>query len=205
MTPASPTPVQLATTDTKTALYQELCNSYRALDDLRMRVLGFLPLVSGVGIFFLLNNSVIGTSSRGQPTSFAQFLLPLGLIGAIVSLGLFIYDMRANQLKRSLINTGWEIEHSLVIAGQFTNRPPNRFGLIGDTVGSTLIYSVVISGWVYSALISISPLVAWIVAVILFLIGVIVVNFVGKILNPAVVQQPNPPENRSGKATIPVG
>jgi hypothetical protein len=203
MTPASPTPVQ-ATADTKTALYQEVCISFRALDDLRMRVLGLLPLVSGIGIFFLLNNSVIGTSSRGQPTYFAQFLLPLGLIGAIVTLGLFFYDMRANQVKGSLIKTGWEIEHSLVIAGQFTNRPPSRFGLIGDTVGSTLIYTVVISGWVFSALISISPLVAWIAAVTLFLIGVIVVIVIGKFFNPLGVQQPIPPEDRSEKATNPV-
>jgi hypothetical protein len=152
-----------------------------------------------------LNNSVIGTSSRGQPTSFAQFLLPLGLIGAIVTLGLFFYEIRAMQLRRSLVMTGWEIEHSLVIAGQFTNRPPHRLGFIGDTGGSTLIYTVVIAGWVFSALISISALVAWIAAAILFLIGVIVVIFFGKILNPMEVQQPKPPEDRSGKATIPIG
>lgn len=205
MTPASPTPVQPATTDPKTVLYQEVCNSYRALDDLRMRVLGFLPLVSGVGIFFLLNNSVIGTSSRGQPTSFAQFLLPIGLIGAIVTLGLFFYDIRAMQLRSSLVKTGWEIEHSLMIAGQFTNRPPHRFGFIGDTGGSTLIYIVVIAGWVFSALIFISPLAAWIAAIILFLIGVIVVIFFGIIFNNEEEQQQNLPEDRSGKATIPVG
>src|SRR5437763_2009149 len=177
MTATSLPPVQPATTDQKTALYQEVCNSYRALDDLRMRVLGFLPLVSGVGIFFLLNNSVIGTSSRGQSTSFAQFLLPLGLIGAIVTVGLFFYDLRAMQLRRSLVTTGYEIEHSLGIAGQFTNRPSHRFGFIGDTGGSTLIYTVVISGWVFSALIPISPLAAWIAAVILFLFGVTTVAF----------------------------
>ncbi|HYT42315.1 MAG TPA: hypothetical protein VEP90_08205, partial [Methylomirabilota bacterium] len=179
-------------------------NSYRAIDDLRMRVFGFLPLVSGVGIFFLLNNSVIGTSSRGQPTSFAQFLLPIGLIGAIVTLGLFFYDIRAIQLRSSLVKTGKKIEHSLGI-GQFTTRPQDRFGIIGDTRGSTLIYTVVIAGWVFSALISISPLAAWIAAVILFLIGVIVVIFSGKILYHDEVQQPKLPENRSGKATIPVG
>jgi hypothetical protein len=68
-----------------------------------------------------------------------------------------------------------------VIAGQFTNRPPHRFGFIGDTGGSTLIYTVVISGWVFSALISISPLAAWIAAVILFLIGIIVVLYFGRV------------------------
>jgi hypothetical protein len=35
--------------------YQEVCTTYRAIDDFRAKLLGLLPLVSGTGIFFLLN------------------------------------------------------------------------------------------------------------------------------------------------------
>lgn len=35
--------------------YQELCNSYRAIDDFRAKLLGFLPLATGTGIFLLLD------------------------------------------------------------------------------------------------------------------------------------------------------
>jgi hypothetical protein len=33
------------------AAYQELCHSYRAIDDFRAKLLGFLPLATGTGIF----------------------------------------------------------------------------------------------------------------------------------------------------------
>ena len=31
-------------------VYNELCNSYRAIDDFRTKLLGFLPLVTGGGL-----------------------------------------------------------------------------------------------------------------------------------------------------------
>ena len=33
-------------------VYRELCSSYRAIDDFRTKLLGFLPLATGAGIFF---------------------------------------------------------------------------------------------------------------------------------------------------------
>jgi hypothetical protein len=39
----------------KTA-YQEFCNSYRAIDDFRAKLLGFLPLATWTGIFLLFHN-----------------------------------------------------------------------------------------------------------------------------------------------------
>jgi hypothetical protein len=33
--------------------YQELCNSYRAVDDFRMKLLAFLPLATGTGVVLL--------------------------------------------------------------------------------------------------------------------------------------------------------
>jgi hypothetical protein len=34
-------------------VYQQLCESYRAIDDFRAKLLGFLPLATGTGIFLL--------------------------------------------------------------------------------------------------------------------------------------------------------
>lgn len=36
-------------------VYKELCSSYRAVDDFRGKLLGFLPLASGTGVFLLIH------------------------------------------------------------------------------------------------------------------------------------------------------
>jgi hypothetical protein len=53
------------------AVYQQLCESYRAIDDFRTKLLGFLPLATATGMFFLITeeekiaflSSIFGTSA----------------------------------------------------------------------------------------------------------------------------------------------
>jgi hypothetical protein len=42
--------------DNYRAVYQELCNSYRAIDDFRAKLLAFLPFASAAGLFLLLKD-----------------------------------------------------------------------------------------------------------------------------------------------------
>jgi hypothetical protein len=42
----------------KTA-YEEICTSYHAIDDIRMKLLGLLPIATGAGVFLLLNKDVL--------------------------------------------------------------------------------------------------------------------------------------------------
>src|SRR2546423_10814248 len=70
------------------AAYQEVCTSYHALEDFRTKLLGFLPLASGAGIFFLLNDPFLQPDKQNF---LKPFLFPIGLVGAIVTLGLLIY------------------------------------------------------------------------------------------------------------------
>ena len=44
-------------------VYRELCSSYRAIDDFRTKLLGFLPLVTGTGLFFSNGQSQVRCSS----------------------------------------------------------------------------------------------------------------------------------------------
>jgi hypothetical protein len=165
--------------DPQTTLYQALCTSYNAINDWRAKLLGFLPLASGAGIFFLLNNSF---TTGGRSTALASYLLPIGLVGAVVTFGLFVYDIRAIQVRRSLIEAGKEIEKTLGIQGQFSVRPHSFGRLTNDLQGSTLIYFTIIAGWIFFGLIFRSPQEAWLVAGIVFVIGVLSVNIVGIIL-----------------------
>lgn len=168
--------------DPRTAFYQEICTSYNAINDWRAKLLGLLPLASGAGIFFLLNSSFTNVAAQTKNAPLTQYLLPIGIVGALVTFGLFVYDIRAIQVRRSLIEAGKKIECSLEIEGQFSMRPHSFGRLTNDLQGSTLIYFAIIGGWLFFGLIFRSPQGAWLVAGIVFVLGVLVVNIVGLII-----------------------
>lgn len=67
------------------AVCHELCDSYRAIDAFRGKLLGALPLVSDTGIFLLIREP-------GKEVETA-LLMPLGWFGVLVTLGLFIFEI----------------------------------------------------------------------------------------------------------------
>ena len=58
--------------------YKEVCATYHRIDDFRAKLLGFLPVASGAGIFLLLKQDTVPTH-----------LTPAGYFGAVATLGLF--------------------------------------------------------------------------------------------------------------------
>ena len=44
------------TDDYKLNVYQQLCTTYHAIDDIRTKLLGLLPLATGGGIFLLVGD-----------------------------------------------------------------------------------------------------------------------------------------------------
>jgi len=77
-------------------IYQHVSDSYRAIDDFRANLLGLLPLASGGGILLLL-------SSRPLPT---EFMGPIGVFGAVITLGLFTYEIFGIEKCTALIKAG---------------------------------------------------------------------------------------------------
>ena len=115
-------------------IYDQLCQSYRAIDDFRAKLLGFLPLASAGGAFLLLNEVLVNS----EKSKFAKpFLGPLGLFGFVVTLGLFFYEMYGIRKCDALIRAGKQLECSLGITdGQFRKRPRsvrNRRDLSGSS------------------------------------------------------------------------
>jgi len=124
-------------------VYDQLCQSYRAIDDFRAKLLGFLPLASAGGAFLLLNDP-------GKITFAKPFLGPLGLFGFVVTLGLFFYEIYGTRKCHALINAGKKIECSLGITdGQFTKRPRNVLYLINEPFAAGIIYPVVLAAWMF--------------------------------------------------------
>src|SRR5437588_6923707 len=106
--------------DEKLRAYEQLCISYRAIDDFRAKLLGFLPLASAGGAFLLLSDVLVDP----EKSKFAKpFLKPLGLFGFVVTLGLFFYEIYGVRKCHALIEAGIQLECELSITGQFRKRP----------------------------------------------------------------------------------
>jgi hypothetical protein len=93
------------------ATYDQLCASYRAIDDFRTKLLGFLPFVTGAGLILL----------TGRQASFArEFFPPVGFFGLIVTAALFSYEIFGMRKCHDLIILGKQLEDGLKYSGQFT-------------------------------------------------------------------------------------
>ncbi len=145
------------------AVYQEVCNSFHAIADFRAKLLGFLPLASGAGIFLLLNRSFTDGTE--------QYLLPIGVFGFTVTLGLFFYELRGIQKCNSLVTGGKNIEELPGIQGQFRLIPPPINGFIRNTLAAYVIYPAVLAAWTFLALVNVVSLWASVLALFILVVG----------------------------------
>jgi hypothetical protein len=131
--------------------YSELCASYRAIDDFRAKLLGFLPLATGTGIFILVNADFLKATSSGTQ---AVSLQPVGLFGAVVTFGLLLYELYGIRKCARLIKAGRQLEFKLnVYPGQFTSRPKS---IVSETLAACVLYSAVLTAWAYLVLVPVS-------------------------------------------------
>lgn len=137
--------------DNLRTVYTELCNSYRAIDDFRTKLLGFLPLATGAGLFLLVTDK--------EKIDFArQFLRPIGTFGFIITLGLFFYELYGIKKCDRLIRVGRHLEITeLEIDGQFKMRPREVAGLINEPFAAGVIYPAVLAAWMFLILVSTWP------------------------------------------------
>jgi len=128
--------------------YEQLCTSYRAIDDFRTKLLGFLPLATATGIFFLIADK--------DKIVFAQdFFQPIGAFGFVVTLGLFLFELHGIKKCSRLIEAGTELEKNLGIEkkeGQFIDRPLGVLGFINEPFAAGVIYPAVLAAWAFLAI-----------------------------------------------------
>lgn len=153
--------------DNLKALYTPLCESYQKVDDFRAKLLGFLPLASGVTILGLLH-----TDAQGQ---IIQHLPEIGVFGALITFALLIYELKGIQKCTGFIYYGQAIEKRLLgastssLIGQFTGLWNNKYAwkTVTEPVASALIYATVLAAWIYVACSQIADKRTWIIALII--------------------------------------
>ena len=127
--------------------YEQVCNGYRELIDVRFKLLALVPSISGVAIA-LISKDLSDFQSYPVPR------LIVAILGFIVTIGIVFYDQRNSQLYNALIRRGRKLEEELSINGIFSNRQPRTLKLFGLITiwhdrGLALIYGSVLGAWIF--------------------------------------------------------
>jgi hypothetical protein len=134
-------------------VYQEICKTHNAIADFRAKLLALLPIASGAGVFFLLEK--LNGGER-------WLLIPVGVFGAAVTLGLLMYELRGIEDCTVLRKRGWELEKALMVrweASQFAGWTKAGKRNLADEIGAAwIIYTTVIAGWIFVAAAGLSSL-----------------------------------------------
>jgi hypothetical protein len=150
-------------------LYERVCESYHAIDDFRMKLLGLLPIATGTGVFLLLstNAEAIGaTDSKLRPS-----LIAIGTFGLVFTLGLYAYEAFGIKKCHYLIGTGRRLEEAFNERGQFRSRPNAIIGHINEPFASALIYPASMASWLFLALSTFHISIPIISAIAMFFVG----------------------------------
>ena len=115
-TPDSPTEDALKT------MYQEVCKHHQSISEFRGKLLGLVPIASGAFI------GIITASVDWSDGYTGPLLIAAGVVGALVTFGLYLFEAWQSDTCRHLIHHASFLEKELrVEAGQFrTNRPKAR-------------------------------------------------------------------------------
>jgi hypothetical protein len=125
--------------------YSEICTDIRTTDDISFKLLGFVPLVSGVGIFAVLD--LLGGNVASWPTT-----VFVSLFGATITFALFRWELRNIQTCNWLRDRAIEIERDelKLTFGPFLGRVNARRFLgieWGKTQAEKLLYTTTIAAW----------------------------------------------------------
>lgn len=143
------------------AVYAQVGDNYRAIDDLRLRLLALLPLATGTGILVLLGGHSVS----------AAIGVPAGVFGMVATISLYFYELHGVEKCAHYIDRGAKLEQELDVPGSFVNRPHHIFGVVSELLPSALIYPASFAGWLFLALYHASPAVRSLVTIAVLVAG----------------------------------
>jgi hypothetical protein len=129
--------------DFKPAAYAAVCAAHDGVATFRAQLLALLPIASSALVFVVLRGA--------EP----RVLIPSGAFGAVVTFGLFVYELRGIQTCLHLQHCGGRLERDLLPAGEaewrgrFAARPTRFLHLFGNRFAALVIYPTVMAAWTY--------------------------------------------------------
>ena len=158
-------------------IYERVCESYHAIDDFRLKLLGSLPLATGAGVLILVRGEIkLGDETA---TSAKEFLAAIGLFGLVITLGLFAYELHGIKKCHYLIRAGQFLEEEFGVHGQFSSRPHDVGGRLGinEPFASSIIYPASLGAWAFTGVVLTSPTAAAIAGGAITVLGVVVARW----------------------------
>jgi hypothetical protein len=142
---STPRPEQTPSDETLRMEYGEVCKSHSSITEFRAKLLALLPIASGSGIFLLL-------TKRSEPIE-TTYLHLIGLFGFLITLGLFMYELRGIQQCKRLNQLASHLEEQLHLReAQFIARPKARLGgILGAEGAAYVIYTTMLIAWIFVA------------------------------------------------------
>ena len=131
-------------------LYAEVCSSWRTLTEVRFKLLGLIPIVSAAILINLL------ARPKDPDTGLSQIAqTAIVVFGFVVTVALWIYDRRNDELYGDLLERGKRIEQELGIdTGIFLGRKqrsrraiPVATVLVGHQLAVNIVYAAAITAW----------------------------------------------------------
>lgn len=146
-------PMMPPTDDTLRCEYEEVSRSHQAIADFRAKLLALLPLASGTGIFLLLRQAAPNTSvsDRQVTTDTPALLIAVGLFGAAVTIGLYLYEKRGMKECLLLRKRGENLEKELRLSEELARFQCNTPGFVGPQGAGPIVYFAVIAAWLFIA------------------------------------------------------
>jgi Na+/proline symporter len=131
-------------------VYDQLSTAYHAVDDFRARLIGLLPLASGVAFIGLLDPT--------KTNALTSHLREIGLLGMVITFGLLIYELKGIKKCTDFIFSGEAMEQVLLkgtsLTGKFTEltkSAPKFWKFATEPVASAIVYATVMAGWTFVA------------------------------------------------------
>lgn len=137
--------------------YREVCQNHRTVTEFRGKLLALLPVVSGAGIYLLVPKT---SNANGIDPI---YMVAIGILGILVTIGLFLHEIRSIGECGDLIKVGRKLEEKMGLNdGQFIrednyyHRQPSRLksfinNLKGPIGAGWVIYPSVGISWLFVA------------------------------------------------------
>lgn len=131
--------------------YEQVNENFRALADIRFKLVALVPPLGGAAAYILARLT--------ERQADHALVLAISILGFLATLGITFYDQRNSHLYNALGDRAKAIEHALGISdGQFTVRPTRTrrllFLRVGHDPALALIYAPVLGAWFFPAVVS---------------------------------------------------
>lgn len=119
--------------------YEQALGLIRILNEIRFKLLAFVPTIAGAAVGLLSRGS-----SHGQ-------LLAVGLVGLVATAGLFVYELRNSQHYDTVVAHAQDLEARLGLTLlTHVARPPRLFGVeLRQRRALGLVYGAAFGAWTY--------------------------------------------------------